>query len=155
MISSFSFRVSRMISDSKSVVLPFSELPVRYRLQSEPRLWNSDDFDEAEILIEKAVSVFNEKRSEDFITFMAENPASNWAQTDLFIELERYYRQYISFSNEKSDRCVWVNCFCRPVGDWKTHRVRVENGGVCFFSIGLNLDTGKRFDFLVNEKNEK
>jgi len=102
LISSFSFRVLHMISDSKSVVLPFSELPVRYRLQSEPRLWNSDDFDEAEILIEKAVSVFNEKRSEDFITFMAENPASNWAQTDLFIELERIIVNIFRFQMRKA-----------------------------------------------------
>ncbi|MDL2261454.1 hypothetical protein LJC08_04395 [Methanimicrococcus sp. OttesenSCG-928-J09] len=141
-----------MISDSKSTILPFSELPVRYRLQSSERRADTDEFKASEPLLEKAVSVFNEKRSEDFIQFMAENPASNWAQTDLFIELEHYYRQYIPFTNEKGDRCLWINLFCRPVGDWKTHRVHVEGGGVCFFSIGLNLDTGKRFDFLVNEK---
>lgn len=141
-----------MISDSKHVILPFSELPVRYRLQSAERVLDGSEFSEAEILLEKAVSVFNEKRTEDFVTFMAENPASDWAQTDLYIELERYYRQYIPYTNERGNRCLWINLFCRPVGDWKMHRIQVEGGGVCFFSIGLNLDTGKRFDFLVNEK---
>ncbi|MDV0446038.1 hypothetical protein MmiAt1_16480 [Methanimicrococcus sp. At1] len=140
------------MTDSKSIVLPFSELPVRYRLQSESRETDAGELKTAEPLLEKAVAVFNEKRTEDFVTFMAENPASDWAQTDLFIELERYYRQYIPFTNEKGDRCLWINFFCRPVGDWKVHRVHVEGGGVCFFSVGLNLDTGKRFDFLVNDK---
>jgi len=141
-----------MFSDSKETILPFSELPVRYRLQSEPRSTEDSDMEETESLLIKAVSAFNEKKSEDFVTFMTENPASDWAQTDLFIELERYYRQYIPFTNDKGNRCVWVNFFCRPVGDWKNFRVHVEGGGVCFFSIGLNLDTGKRFDFFVNEK---
>ena len=141
-----------MFSDSTEAILPFSELPVRYRLQSESRKFENSESEELEFLLDKAVSVYNEKQSEDFVTFMAENPASDWAQTDLFIELERYYRQYIPYTNEKGNRCVWINLFCRPVGDWKTHRVQVEGGGVCFFSIGLNLDTGKRFDFFVNEK---
>ncbi|MCL2549664.1 MAG: hypothetical protein FWE78_01815 [Methanimicrococcus sp.] len=141
-----------MISDSKMVILPFSELPVRYRMQSEARPLGNSEFGEAEALLEKAVSVYNEKRTEDFVTFMAENPASDWAQTDLYIEPDRYYRQYIPYTNEKGDRCVWMNLFCRPIGDWKTHRIHVEGGGVCFFSVGLNLDTGKRFDFIVNEK---
>ena len=141
-----------MFSDSKEAILPFSELPVRYRLQSESRKFENSESEELKFLLDKAVSVYNEKQSEDFVTFMAENPASDWAQTDLFIELERYYRQYIPYTNEKGNRCVWINLFCRPVGDWKMHRVQVEGGGVCFFSIGLNLDTGKRFDFFVNEK---
>ena len=141
-----------MFSDSKDTFLPFSELPVRYRLQAESRKAAPSELEEAESLLIKAVSVYNEKQSEEFVTFMAENPASNWAQTDLFIELERYYRQYIPYKNDKGNRCIWINLFCRPVGDWKNYRVHVEGGGVCFFSIGLNLDTGKRFDFFVNEK---
>lgn len=141
-----------MISDSRYAVIPFSELPVRYRLEAKSRQIEDGELAAAEKLLEKAVASFNEKRTEEFVTFMAENPASDWAQTDLFIELERYYRQYIPYLNEKDDRCLWINFFCRPVGDWKTHRVHVEGGGVCFFSIGFNLDTGKRFDFIVNEK---
>ncbi|WNY22751.1 hypothetical protein MmiHf6_00360 [Methanimicrococcus hongohii] len=141
-----------MISDSKYALLPFSELPEQYREMSESRAAEKGEIEAAEKLLEKAVAVYNEKRTDEFVTFMAENPASDWAQTDLFIELERYYRQYIPFLNEKGDRCLWINLFCRPVGDWKTHRVYVEGGGVCFFSVGLNLDTGKRFDFIVNDK---
>ncbi|MDR0767282.1 MAG: hypothetical protein LBE57_02370 [Methanosarcinales archaeon] len=141
-----------MISDSKYALLPFSELPEQYMKESKSRTIEKGEAEAAEKLLEKAIVVYNEKRTEDFITFMAENPASDWAQTDLFIELERYYRQYISFFNDKGDRCLWMNFFCRPVGDWKTHRVHVEGGGVCFFSIGLNMDTGKRFDFIVNDK---
>lgn len=141
-----------MISNPQTVILPFSELPVRYRMQSKDRRFENSEFMESEVLLEKAISVYNEKQTEDFVMFMTENPASDWAQTDLFIELDRYYRQYIPYMNEKGNRCIWVNLFCRPIGDWKTHRVYVEGGGVCFFSIGLNLDTGKRFDFIVNER---
>lgn len=145
-------KVCGMISDSRYAILSFSKLPASYQEGAESLSWGTADFSDAEKLLEKAVSAFNEKRTEDFITFMAENPASNWAQTDLFIELERYYRQYIPFLNPKNERCVWINLFCRPVGDWKTNVVQVNGGGVCFFSIGLNLDTGKRFDFIVNDK---
>ena len=134
------------------VILPFFELPVRYRMQSEDRRFENSELGEARLLLEKAVAAYNEKQTEDFVTFMTENPASDWAQTDLYIELDRYYRQYIPFMNERGNRCVWMNLFCRPIGDWKAHRVQAEGGGVCFFSIGLNLDTGKRFDFIVNDK---
>ena len=141
-----------VFSDSKKVLLPFTELPVRYRLQSTSRTMMQDEFEFSESLLLKAVTAYNEKKSEDFVTFMAENPASDWAQTDLFIELERYYRQYIPFLNERKERCLWLNFFCRPLGDWKSQRVQINGGGICFFSVGFNLDTGKRFDFIVNEK---
>ncbi|WNY26029.1 hypothetical protein [Methanolapillus millepedarum] len=143
-------------SDSKMAVLPFSELPVRYRINASPWQPKASDFESgvelAETLLEKAVGIYNEKASEDFVEFMAKNPASNWAQTDLFIELDKYYRQYIPFLNEKGEHCFWMNFFCRPVGNWKLHRVEVKAGGTCYFSIGFNIDTGKRFDFLVNGK---
>ncbi|MDV0447703.1 hypothetical protein MsAg5_16140 [Methanosarcinaceae archaeon Ag5] len=143
-------------SDSKMTVLPFSELPVRYRISSTAWQPKVSDFESgaelAEQLLQKAVVIYNEKASEDFVEFMARSPASNWAQTDLFIEPEKYYRQYVLFLNERGEHCFWINFFCRPVGNWKASRVDVKNGGTCYFSIGLNIDTGKRFDFLVNGK---
>ncbi|WNY26613.1 hypothetical protein [Methanolapillus ohkumae] len=145
-----------LFNDTKMTILPFLELPVRYRINAEPWLPKMTEFEAgaeiSEQLLQKAVDIFNEKASEDFVTFMEKNPASDWAQTDLFIETEKYYRQYIPFLNERKERCFWMNFFCRPVGNWKSHRVEVKAGGTCYFSIGLNIDTGKRFDFIVNGK---
>lgn len=133
------------------VVLPIEELPGKYIEKGvSERAADPSEYEVAESLLLKAVHAYNDERSEKFVEFMAENPSADWTRTDIFIEPEKYYRQYIPYFNEKGERCLWINFFVRPVGNWLERRVSVEGGGVGYFSIGLNLDTGKRFDFSVN-----
>lgn len=133
------------------VVLPFEELPLRYiEKGASAREIHPDEYELAESLLMKAVCAYNAERADKFVEFMAEKPDADWTQTDIFLEPENGYRQYVPYANEKGERCLWINFFRRPVGNWFERRVTVEGGGTGYFSIGLNLDTGKRFDFIVD-----
>lgn len=134
------------------VVLAYSELPQKYLKVSTPREITTDEYPVAEELLIKAVHAYNEKQSDNFIRYMNENPKADWTQTDLFIDLSQYYRQYIPYMNENGQKCLWINLFKRPVGNWLERRVFVVDDTRDFFSICLNMDTGKRFDFTLNEK---
>ncbi|NLI61931.1 MAG: hypothetical protein GX362_00765 [Methanosarcinaceae archaeon] len=134
------------------IVLPFSELPEKYKKLSKERMIEKEEYPIAEELLEKAVHSYNEKQSENFIKYMNENPHADWSKTDLFVDLLEYYRQYIAYTNEKDQRCIWINLFKRPVGNWLERRVDVVSDTNDFFSICLNMETGKRFNFTLNEK---
>ncbi|MBO4302548.1 hypothetical protein J5839_04290 [Methanosarcinaceae archaeon] len=144
-----------MASDTgiSMVLLPFEELPAVYvRNGATARTIDLSEYEIAEKLLMKAIHAYNEERSEKFVEYMSQNPDADWTRTDIFIEPEKYYRQYIPYTNGKGERCLWINFFRHPVGNWLEHRVSVEGGGNSFFSIGLNMDTGKRFDFRTNEE---
>ena|SRR5450432_1327312 len=59
-----------------------------------------------------------------------------------FIDLKKYKRQYVPYANKKGEKKVFINCFCNGVGgfdDWKTTLVEIEDGGVCFFNLTINV----------------
>ncbi len=63
----------------------------------------------------------------------------------------KYLRQYFPYYNEKGEKEVRVNCFCSAMGlDWKKSEIRIEDGGNCFFSFYIRLDTKKYFDLIIN-----
>lgn len=70
------------------------------------------------------------------------------------IDLKKYnYRkQLIIVTNNKSEKEVWVNCFCniRNNNSWRTDILLVEDGGNCYFNFKINLATKKFYDFYVN-----
>jgi hypothetical protein len=65
---------------------------------------------------------------------------------------ERDYRkQLVVAINNKGQKEVWVNCFCRIHDDrWKTQIVEVMDGGKCYFNFKLNLTLRICYDFRVN-----
>lgn len=70
------------------------------------------------------------------------------------IDLKKYnYRkQLIVVINKKGEREVWVNCFCDTWGSdkWKTEIMHVADGGNCYFSFKINLETKRFYDLSVN-----
>ncbi len=63
----------------------------------------------------------------------------------------KYKRQYFPVINEKGDKEVWVNCFCRNIdGNWKEELILVQDGGNCFFQLKVNLKAKKYYEFTVN-----
>ncbi|MFH2141072.1 MAG: hypothetical protein ABIJ97_01520 [Bacteroidota bacterium] len=52
------------------------------------------------------------------------------------IELNNYKRQYIAVVNNKGQKEVWVNCFCKNwTGGWKEEIILVKDGGNCYFNL--------------------
>lgn len=65
------------------------------------------------------------------------------------LDLKTQKRQYIAVVNDKGEREVWVNCFCRTRGrNWKKQMIMVEDGGACYFNLKINL-TNKKYDELM------
>lgn len=67
------------------------------------------------------------------------------------IILKDYFIQLVPILNGKSEKEVWVNCFCNAINeDWKDQIVYVLDGGKCYFNLKINLTTKDYYDFQVN-----
>ena len=71
-------------------------------------------------------------------------------------DLKEYRKQYMAVINDKGEKEVWINCFCKGIEkaiefrDWKKIAVRVYDGGDCFFNLKLNLIHKTVYDLSVN-----
>jgi hypothetical protein len=64
---------------------------------------------------------------------------------------DSYKRQLVIAINNKGEKEVWVNCFCRSWGNrWKKQIMLVSDGGTCYFNFKINLATKKYYDLGVN-----
>ncbi|WP_162944995.1 hypothetical protein [Flavisolibacter nicotianae] len=62
-----------------------------------------------------------------------------------YIDLRKYKLQYLPFADKKGRRMVYVNGFCDFEGFdyWKRSLVTVNDGGICFFQVSINLSMVK------------
>ncbi|MDO7845959.1 hypothetical protein Q5H92_06295 [Hymenobacter sp. M29] len=65
-------------------------------------------------------------------------------------KLKVYKRQYVCVIDQHGDKLVWVNCFCHAFNDWRNSIQMVMDGGDCFYSLIINLSTGKYTGLIVN-----
>ena len=107
-----------------------------------------DDFIEIDEIIEKGI----EKGKFDFLK-----------EPELTI-IKKYYRQYICYTDEKNQRIIRINAFCRnlqtPIEvngktgwepfDWRNNLVVVNDGGKCYWTAIINLSTKEFIDITVN-----
>jgi hypothetical protein len=72
-------------------------------------------------------------------------------QWSIDINNRNYKKQLIVVTNNKGEKEVWVNCFCRAENDkWKTKMFGVEDGGNCYFNFKVNLTIKTYYDLGVN-----
>lgn len=67
--------------------------------------------------------------------------------------LKKYNRQYFGYIDENGDKILIINCFWRQkkrFDNWKKERVIILDGGSYYWSVKLNLTTGKLFELRVN-----
>lgn len=89
---------------------------------------------------EKTYKEINEKRQED-------KPD----KVDFIIDLTRYKRQYMVVLNSKGEKEILINCFCDHGGmNWKRDLYFVDDGGNCYFTLKMNLTTGRYYELMVN-----
>jgi hypothetical protein len=70
-----------------------------------------------------------------------------------FIRSEKYKRQYVPYIGARGEKKVFINCFCKGVDDfdyWKEKLVEVDDGGVCFFNVTINLSQQTCGPLLIN-----
>lgn len=112
----------------------------------------SNEIIKAEQLLVKCISSYNIKQHK--YSTKAKKSYPNIDQTQFFIELSKYKRQYITVINQKGEKEIWINCF-RPSNHsgfeyWRKKIVRVSDGGNYFFNVIVNLKTNKYYQFSTN-----
>lgn len=63
-----------------------------------------------------------------------------------------YSKQLIAINNNRGEKEVWVNCLCVRIDDkyWNQEVSITHDGGNCYFSLIVNLTTGKCYKLIVN-----
>ncbi|MEO5681320.1 MAG: hypothetical protein ABIQ88_01700 [Chitinophagaceae bacterium] len=70
-----------------------------------------------------------------------------------YIDLKKYKRQYAAYSNIAGEKKVFINCFCAGLtafNEWKEKLVEVDDGGVCFFNVTINVTMHTCGPVLIN-----
>jgi hypothetical protein len=65
---------------------------------------------------------------------------SEYGGTRGITDYKSYFRQYVGYLNEKHDKIIFINSFCRSEGNWTKEIVSYRGGGSCYFNIKVNLD---------------
>lgn len=111
-----------------------------------------NDIQNIDSILSIAINNYNLDQEKKFQEAKLAYPNSNIVKSNFFIDLKKYKRQYIVALNNKGEKLVWVNCFCKGNLDYFTKKAPmiVMDGGNCFFNIKINLTTKEYFDFSVN-----
>lgn len=69
------------------------------------------------------------------------------------LNLDKYFRQYVSVFNKNNEKEVWINFFCDTNNsEWRKERTIVKDGGNCYFNLKLNLKTRRITEIFINGK---
>lgn len=124
---------------------------------------NQEDKQRIQNLIEKKDSIndrilFLKKIGE---SYKEDSIVTIWGSAE-YIDLKNYNRQYQYWFDEKDNCHIRVSCFCSyiietlnktPVEyriNWKLTPLKVNDGGVCFFTILIDLNANKAYNMRVN-----
>lgn len=122
-----------VISFDPSSSFPFSNKCKKANL-------TSSEISDIDLLLKKCVEDYNSSLKDDKKAYFG---------IDLI--KEKYKRQYVPVVNERGEKEIWVNCFCRDFdGRWRKDIIHVDDGGNCFFNFKINLTKKKCYEFFVN-----
>jgi len=67
------------------------------------------------------------------------------------LPLQKYKRQYVAVMNKNRQKVVWINFFCTAENkSWKKEIIVVQDGGVCYFNVKVNLTKKATFQLYIN-----
>ena len=97
------------------------------------------DLNQVDTLLIKCVTEYNRSLEQGYKRFSIDLIKNN------------YKRQLVAVTNNKGEKEVWVNCFCRASSyKWKSQIMLVEDGGNCYFNFKINLSSKRVYDLAVN-----
>ncbi|HYC83826.1 MAG TPA: hypothetical protein VEB86_01335 [Chryseosolibacter sp.] len=82
-------------------------------------------------------------------SFIVKN-SKNYMWADRIKDYYGYYRQYVGYVSTNNEKVVFVNCFCKPHKNWKKKIINDSGGIACYFSLNVNLDTNRVYNFYIN-----
>ena len=87
---------------------------------SKPSHLSDREITKIEKIIKDCLSEYNVEQKKRFEQLYSGNFACDIKLKDFVIDLSNYQRQYIPTINNKGEKEVWINCFCRTFDrDWK------------------------------------
>jgi hypothetical protein len=98
---------------------------------------SKNEIEEIETLFKASIA----EREKQFYDYDAKFPKKANKNEYVLKPIQTYSRQYIATINEKGEKEVRINCFCREENfpNWKTEIVTVDDGGNCYFELTINL----------------
>lgn len=141
------------IDTSKVVILPYDSTDIWIFKACTQAELTDEDFETIEVLLKKCIDDYNIEQMKKYEEICEKYPNDKFDKLHFVIDLTRYRRQCIAVNNQKGEKEVWINFFCRggSIGErWKTGIIIVHDGGNCFFNLKMNLTTEEYYDFMVN-----
>ncbi|HOF16284.1 MAG TPA: hypothetical protein PLF32_09005 [Bacteroidales bacterium] len=72
----------------------------------------------------------------------------------IHLNFDKYIRQYMGYINKRGEKIIDVNCFWKSYQNkfpyWKRIRIEVMDGGSYYWSIKVNINKKKCFNYMVN-----
>lgn len=108
---------------------------------------------EIETIIELAIEENNKQELKKLEEHNRDYPDNLIEETGFELQLNRFTRQYVPVINAKGQKEVWINFFCSNAANstpWKSDILMVHDGGNCYFSMKVNLDTKAYYELSIN-----
>ncbi|MES2617713.1 MAG: hypothetical protein V4613_07540 [Bacteroidota bacterium] len=116
-----------------------------------PATFIGSDTQNLEGVLNQFVTDYNRYGESEYKRVCEKNPDSKINKHYFVIDLKLYKRQYVLAFNDKGEKEVWVNCFCDWHGsNWRKYIITVADGGICYFSLRINLSTKEYYNVMVN-----
>ena len=139
------------IDTTKITILPFDTTQYLIFKNNKPADLTKVDLQKIEKILTNWINEYNPVQEKQFIDINKRHPEYKLDKKNFIIDLTLYKRQYVATINSRGEKEIWVNCFCTTHNkNWKTERIIIKDGGNCYFSLKVNLTTGKYYELLVN-----
>lgn len=140
------------INTSLITIIPYDTSSLHWVFKNyKPASLTNDDLKTIDGLLNICIAEYNIEQEKKINDFNAKNPDSKILRSNFIIDLSKYKRQYITATDLKGEKQVWVNCFC---DNWDTNSRKnpliVMDGGNCYFNLKINLTTEKYYSLIVN-----
>jgi hypothetical protein len=145
-----------IIDNSKVSIIKYNPQDLKNKLvfsNAKPADLTNEDLFKIENALEKVIAELNIKQVENFKDINSRFPNEKYRLQDFLIKKDDYKRQYLTVLNTKGEKEVFINLISNEIplsSDWKTTILRSHGGGKDFFSLKINLNTGKYYDVWVN-----
>lgn len=134
-------------------IIPYDTLSIHWVFKNcKPAKLTNYDLNTIDSLLKISIEKYNLEQEIKFKKYYTKNPNNNILKSNFTIDLKKYRRQYIVATDIKSEKQVWVNCFC---DEWDTNSRKypkvVMDGGNCYFNLKINLTTKSYYSLIANE----
>jgi len=133
---------------SKIAILPYDNAEYSHLERCKETDLTYEDLKDIEYLILKFRDDYNAEQIKQYNDLVKKQKKPH---IPLFLDIQKFRRQYIAVVNCKGETEVWINCFCNSSNiDWHKEVVKSETERMCSFKLTINLTKSKSYNFRLN-----